>query len=143
MADVWVDRKLLLGKQYVYFSRIHSESCISTVKPYFRVRQQYPFVFGSHYPKRENLYGCYSQASFLGPRSPLPSVGARRAPPGRGWPFRRVREGHWGAGTCLWSPLAGIPGRAWGVGTGSIGGRRPVPMLPGEGRSPPRRGRSD
>ena len=68
MADVWVDRKLLLGKQYVYFSRIHSESCISTVKPYFRVRQQYLVV---HFDKR-----CHTpilrEAALDQPRQAIP-----------------------------------------------------------------------
>jgi hypothetical protein len=33
-------------KQYiVYVSRIYSEPIVSTMKPYFRVRQQYPDAF--------------------------------------------------------------------------------------------------
>jgi len=41
--------KLLIYKQHiVYFSCIYSEPINSTIKPYFRVRQQYPPVIYTH-----------------------------------------------------------------------------------------------
>jgi hypothetical protein len=44
VADVWADINPFCSSIIVYFGLIHSEPYISTIKTYFRVRQQYPEV---------------------------------------------------------------------------------------------------